>query len=369
VSAWKTPESNNLISVLDGCSIFSYYLPSNIMYWLFGWKYWVISLEVPALVNEQNEQIDEEKPVERKERFWTERRYKVLNWIGIAVNTGFCFWVAYTRYLKSWMKYHGGATPKVIWMMTYVSWSLTFLLIVSAAFLGDALRRLKQQFSKDKRLALNLKTMRLHVTALFFHTFFLILNQTVAFLVYLHPTSNNQLYINLSRIVVNFSNGVSLTIVIYLFLQFAKPVSLKQEVKEDSDSDYEEEFDRIRDPNMDMIYYVKNMPKMQRLEEVDLNIDSDKTVAEYLFEEGQRDGTFVMEDHLGQDNKIDGFTDRMTTKWGEEETKLRLAIYVSFVKDSDTYSFRKKVKKHRQSVVRMSVLSRNTGRSSAINGD
>jgi hypothetical protein len=63
-------------------------------------------------------------------------------------------------------------------------------------------------------------------------------------------------------------------------------VSLKHKIKEDSDSDYEDEFDRIRDPNMDMIYYVKNMPKMQRLESVDLNIDTGKTVAEYLFEEG-----------------------------------------------------------------------------------
>jgi uncharacterized radical SAM superfamily protein len=69
-----------------------------------------------------------------------------------------------------------------------------------------------------------------------------------------------------------------------------------------------------------------------------------------------------MEDDLMQDNKIDGFTDRMTTKWGEEETKLRLAIYVSFVKESDTLNFRKKVKRHRQSVVRMSVVSRNTNR-------
>jgi hypothetical protein len=72
------------------------------MYWLFGWKYWVISLEIPALVNEQTEELDLEKPVERKERFWTEKRYNVLNWMGITINSGFCVWLGYSRFLISW---------------------------------------------------------------------------------------------------------------------------------------------------------------------------------------------------------------------------------------------------------------------------
>jgi len=39
-------------------------------------------------------------------------------------------------------------------------------------------------------------------------------------------------------------------------MQFAKPVSLKDQL-EDIDNDFDEEFDTIRDPNLDMMYYVR----------------------------------------------------------------------------------------------------------------
>ena len=48
---------------------------------------------------------------------------------------------------------------------------VTGLLIASAIFLADALRRLKQSFSQDNRLVVNYKTMSMHVIALFFYTF------------------------------------------------------------------------------------------------------------------------------------------------------------------------------------------------------
>lgn len=66
-------------------------------------------------------------------------------------------------------------------------------------------------------------------------------------------------------------------------------------------------------------------------------------------------------DYLGEDAKIDGFTGRLTKKWGREESQLRTAIYISFVKDSDTMNFRKKIKKARQSVVRLSMSSVTSG--------
>lgn len=124
---------------------------------------------------------------------------------------------------------------------------------------------------------------------------------------------------------------------------------LNNEVKDDSDSDYEDEFDRIRDPNIDMMFYVKQMPKMQRLRDVSYDIDMKKGALEYLFEEREEDGEYVVEerDYLNEDGRIDGFTGRLTKKWGREESQLRTAIYISFVKDSDTMMFRKKIKKAR----------------------
>jgi hypothetical protein len=55
---------------------------------------------------------------------------------------------------------------------------------------------------------------------------------------------------------------------IYLFVQFSKPVEIKKE-GEDSDSDDGE----MNNVNLDMIYYVKNMPKMRRIKDVDYNVD------------------------------------------------------------------------------------------------
>ena len=61
-----------------------------------------------------------------------------------------------------------------------------------------------------------------------------------------------------SRLAIYVSGVISEVIVIYLFLDLAAPVSLKKQVKEEEhDSDYEEEYDRIRDPNADMMYFVK----------------------------------------------------------------------------------------------------------------
>ena len=107
-----------------------------------------------------------------------------------------------------------------------------------------------------------------------------------------------------------------------------------------------------------MMYYVKSMPKMQRLKDVSYDLYKNKGALEYLFEEREEDGEFVLEerDHLREDEKIDGFTDRLTNKWGQEESQLRMAVYISFVKDSDTMMFRKKVKKARQSLIRQSII-------------
>lgn len=55
---------------------------------------------------------------------------------------------------------------------------------------------------------------------------------------------------------------------IYLFVQFSKPVEIQKEGGE-SDSDDGE----MSNVNLDMVYYVKNMPKMQRIKDVDYNVD------------------------------------------------------------------------------------------------
>jgi len=93
------------------------------------------------------------KPVERKQRFWTEKRYNLVDNIGLAVNLIFCFALGLARVAANVEKFNTGAVNEDLssWVLRlYIS--QTFLLVVSAVFLGDALRLLSNQFKKDKRL-------------------------------------------------------------------------------------------------------------------------------------------------------------------------------------------------------------------------
>ena len=56
---------------------------------------------------------------------------------------------------------------------------VTILLVFSAMFLADALRRLKNSLSKENKLVVNQKTMCLHVTALFMHTIVIVVVQFI----------------------------------------------------------------------------------------------------------------------------------------------------------------------------------------------
>ena len=105
---------------------------------------------------------------------------------------------------------------------------------------------------------------------------------------------------------------------------------------------------------MDMIYYVKQMPKMKRMRDVDYNVDQSKGAIEYLFEDEGMDGSFVQRPNYEteEDNQIEDFSNDLAKTWGRAESQLRTAIYVSFVKDTDTHLFRKKIKQQRKSIKR-----------------
>ncbi len=135
--------------------------------------------------------------------------------------------------------------------------TITFLLLISAFFLADALRRFKKSFNQDNRLAVNQKTMCLHITVLFVHTLFIVMLQFFTFYTFMNPAPQNYNIMVVARIVCDTSQSISQVVVIYLFVQFSKPTVAK---KEEGDSDSDE--DQRRDVNLDMIYYAKNMPKM-----------------------------------------------------------------------------------------------------------
>jgi len=139
---------------------------------------------------------------------------------------------------------------------------VTALLVVSAGFLADALRRLKKSFSKSNKLVVNEKTMCLHVTALFLHTVVIVIVQYITVYTFINPSSKDDFVLNVSRIVLFASQSISQAIVIYLFVQFSKPQSLMKDqgrTASGSSSGSEEERDVEK---LNMLFYIKQMPKM-----------------------------------------------------------------------------------------------------------
>lgn len=129
--------------------LFMFYFTSNLMYWLFGFKYWVISIEIPNVIEAAKEGGKQQK------RICTETRYKVFNWLGILVNFAVCAVLAWKRGLVDYISAAKRPSSQLLDTCLYLYFAVTFLIFVSAIFLADALRRLKNSFSKDNRLVVN----------------------------------------------------------------------------------------------------------------------------------------------------------------------------------------------------------------------
>ena len=58
-------------------TIFLFFFISNLMYWLFGFKYWVIAVEIPIVLkeNDESEVVEGQEVGQRKKRFCTETKY------------------------------------------------------------------------------------------------------------------------------------------------------------------------------------------------------------------------------------------------------------------------------------------------------
>ena len=79
-------------AIMDTICIFFFFGTSNLMYWLFGFKYWVISIEVPRLISASKEGNEA-----GHKSICSETRYEALNWVGIIINMAVCMLAAWKR--------------------------------------------------------------------------------------------------------------------------------------------------------------------------------------------------------------------------------------------------------------------------------
>ena len=81
-------------TMMYSINVFIFYFTGNLMYWMFGFKYWVISVEVPRLIDASKEGKEA-----KHKSFCSEASYNALNWVGIIVNLFFCICVGWKRAL------------------------------------------------------------------------------------------------------------------------------------------------------------------------------------------------------------------------------------------------------------------------------
>jgi amino acid permease len=135
---------------------------NNLIYWLYGFKYWVISIEVPGAYTK------------RDRCKLPETSYKLISWTGVIVNFALCFAIAYQRYYLSLAIANGTANTAKFDTQLNLQLSADGLLAISAIFLADALCRLKHEFSQNAKFVQNRQTMCLHVYVIFGHSLVLI---------------------------------------------------------------------------------------------------------------------------------------------------------------------------------------------------
>jgi len=163
---------------------------NNLIYWLYGFKYWIISIEVP----------DAYKKRERCKL--SKNSYKLISWTGVFVNFALCFAIAYQRYYLSLAIAYGTASGTMFDTQLNLQLSADGLLAISAIFLADALRRLKNEFSQNSKFVENRQTMCLHVYVIFGHSLVLIATQFVLIYSVKHPSPTSNLMVAIARVVL-----------------------------------------------------------------------------------------------------------------------------------------------------------------------
>lgn len=135
------------------------YFAWNLTMWVFAFKYWVISIEMPKAIKNSRTMSIIQKEADRTDQALqnSEHKYKVGLWIGVGVNV-FATVLYITFYGKLCMNKGKFVNADLI---CYSFMNLCGL--VSSCFLGDALRRIYIAFKSIRGIAQNEKIMLLHL--------------------------------------------------------------------------------------------------------------------------------------------------------------------------------------------------------------
>lgn len=176
----------------------------------------------------------------------------------------------------------------------YLEEGANFFLILDAVFLADALRRLKREFSRNKKFHENQKVMLLHVFVICGHSVVMVASAIVMSHAALHGNQRNLAPTLIAYAVQVTTQSVAQFVTLYLFTKLSEPVNFsgaqtleiaktdeEDEVLEQwtpSDTEDEVSIDTEAERFYDYIYEnITFKPTMQVKDEID-NEDEEKLV-------------------------------------------------------------------------------------------
>ena len=175
------------------------------MHWLFSLKYWVIAREVPKLFNGGTVSFNE-------------NIYTVVNVAGMFINFVPIVMLSYVRGQLTIDSAGQVPSESIVDWVKYLYHIVTFLQLVSAIILADALRRIVASLRKNPVLSTNYRIMWLHITMLTLHVGIFTLVAYFVFRAFDNPTEKNKLLQSYSRIALFTSQTVVQCILIYIFV-------------------------------------------------------------------------------------------------------------------------------------------------------
>ena len=168
------------VARMIGWNTLIFNLPTNLMHWLFAFKYWVISVEVPRVLAGEVSKDDQKK---------RERIYLTFNIFMCLVNVVFCVWISIARYQLSIQSAGQPAPVSTVNKVSDLYHVVTGLILVAAIFFADSLRRIKKSVAKNPEMVANETTMKLHLTILLLHTVTFTIAATLVFRAFKNPTT------------------------------------------------------------------------------------------------------------------------------------------------------------------------------------
>jgi hypothetical protein len=196
-----------LVSWVIATAVFFFYWISILIYWLFGFKYWVISIHVPRFIGGT-----------RNELVLSSKKFDIINYVVLATYTAICLSAAYCRFQVAHElvgKPHE-PNPVLLYTITALYCMMACACITSATFLGCALKNLQRIIKRSEQYAVALKTMNLHIFMMIFHTIFFTAEIVSLCLTFIHPDGKNIGLVNINRVFLFITQSISQLIVMYL---------------------------------------------------------------------------------------------------------------------------------------------------------